>query len=208
MFFDLTQGPLKRRSLLNEIVAPRPIAWISTISNDGIVNLAPFSHFNLVSTAPAMLMFACNTPVDRPEKDTIANVRATGEFVVNIVGRSLAEAMVQTSAPLPRGEDEFEAVGLDKLQSRLVAPPRITGAPAALECRLHQIVTIDPERDGDTESQVVFGRIIAVHLDDAAVDEAGRFQCTIARNVARVGGPNYVSTDDIFAITPSFVARD
>ena len=93
MFIDPLTSPGFKRSIFNAIVAPRPIGWISSVAADGRPNLAPFSQFNLVSTAPPVVMFACNTPEDRAEKDTIANVKATGEFVVNLVSWDLRDAM-------------------------------------------------------------------------------------------------------------------
>ena len=100
-------------------------------------------------------MFSCNTPSDRAEKDTVANVRATGEFVTNLVSRELAEAMNRTSTPLPHGDDEFRLAGLTKASSVRVRPPRVAASPAAFECRLLQLVEIDPEEAGDTPSTIV-----------------------------------------------------
>ena len=104
MFLDLAATPGFKRTLFNAIVAPRPIGWISTVDTLGRVNLAPFSHFNLVSTAPPVVMFSCNAPADRPEKDTIANVRETGEFVTNLVTWSLRQPMncLLYTSPSPR----------------------------------------------------------------------------------------------------------
>jgi len=125
MFLDPETAPGFKRSLFNAIVAPRPIGWISSLSATGVANLAPFSHFNLVSTAPPVLIFSCNAAGDRPEKDTLANVRATGEFVANLVTWDLREAMNQTSLNVPHGTDEFALAGLEKLASVKVRPPRV-----------------------------------------------------------------------------------
>ena len=204
MFFDLSNAPGFKRSIFNAIVAPRPIGWISSMSADGRVNLAPFSHFNLVSTAPPVLIFSCNTPADRPEKDSIANVRATGEFVYNLVTRELVEAMNATSAPVPRGVDEFELAGLEKAACIQVRPPRVKASPAAFECKLLRFVEIEPERPGDTASTVVFGRIIGVHIADGFLDDKGRFDTARARPMTRLGGIQYAEAGTIFELPSAF----
>jgi len=204
MFFDLTGDPALKRTVFNAIVAPRPIGWISSVDAGGRTNLAPFSHFNLVSTAPAVLMFSCNTPADRPQKDTIANVRATGEFVANLVSRELAEAMNATSAPVPAGVDEFDLAGLQKAASVLVRPPRVAASPAALECRVLRFVDIEPERPGDTRSTVVFGRVVGVHIAEGFLDANGRFDTAKARPLTRLGGNQYAEAGPVFELASAF----
>ncbi|MBX6319290.1 flavin reductase family protein [Pigmentiphaga sp.] len=197
MFLDLETATDYRRGLFNAIVAPRPIGWISTLDRAGRANLAPFSHFNLVSTAPPVLIFSCNAAADRPEKDTVANVRATGEFVANLATWDLREAMNKTSLNLPPGVDEFEFAGLEKLPSMKVAPPRVAASPAHLECRLLRIVEIEPTRSGETHSSVVFGSIVAVHLDDEYVDAQGRFDVARALPLTRLGGAQYATVGEL-----------
>lgn len=204
MFHDLLAPSDFKRSIFNAIVAPRPIGWISSMGKDGHVNLAPFSHFNLVSTAPPVLIFSCNTPADRAEKDTLANVRATGEFVYNLVTRDLVEAMNATSAPAPYGVDEFELAGLAKAPSVHVRPPRVQASPAAFECRVLRIVTIEPEGPGDTSSNVVFGRVIGVHIEDGFMDAKGRFDTARARPMTRLGGIQYAEAGPIFELPSAF----
>ncbi len=191
MFLDPESTVGFKRSLFNAIVAPRPIGWISTLSAAGKVNLAPFSHFNLVSTSPPILIFSCNEPADRQEKDTLANVRATGEFVTNLVTWELRDAMNMSSFNAPSGVDEFELSGLEKAACVKVRPPRVATSPANLECRLLRIVEIEPEHPGETRSSVVFGRIVGVHLDEAYVDEAGRFDVARTLPLTRLGGSQY-----------------
>ena len=174
------------------------------MSIDGRVNLAPFSHFNLVSTAPPVLIFSCNTPADRGEKDTLANVRATGEFVYNLVTRDLAEAMNSTSAPAPYGTDEFALAGIAKADCVKVRPPRVKASPAALECRVLRIVQIDPEAPGDTSSNVVFGRIVGVHIAEGFLDAKGRFDTARAHPLARLGGLQYAEAGAIFELPSAF----
>lgn len=197
MYIDLAATPDFKRSVFNAIVAPRPIGWISTMSADGRVNLAPFSHFNLVSTAPPVVMFACNAPDDRHEKDTIVNVRETGQFVTNLVTWDLREAMNNSSFNAPYGVDEFELAGLEKAASVKVRPPRVAASPASMECELLQIIDIEPVGPGDTFSNVVLGRVVALHMDDRFVDAGGRFDVVRTRPLTRLGGSQYASTGDL-----------
>lgn len=207
VFHDLRNAPAFKRSIFNAIVAPRPIGWISSMSAAGHCNLAPFSHFNMVSTAPPVLMFSCNTPADRPEKDTIANVRETGEFVYNLVTRDLTEQMNATSAALPHGTDEFDVAGLAKAPCQHVRAPRVAASPASMECRLLRFVEIEPELPGETASIVVFGRIIGLHTAEGFIDANGRFDTARARPMARLGGNQYAEAGPIFEMAAPFVKR-
>lgn len=208
MFFDPLTAPGFKRSIFNAIVAPRPIGWISSMSREGVANLAPFSQFNLVSTSPPVVMFACNTPADRVDKDTLANVRATGEFVVNLVSWNLREAMNLTSAPLPHGEDEFEAAGLAKAASHRVHPPRVAASPANLECRVIRLVRIEPAFPGETLSTVVFGRVLGLHIQDGYLDADGRFDTLKAQPATRLGGNQYATVGDVIEMAAPFRRHD
>lgn len=207
LFVDPSGEPF-RRALINEIVAPRPIAWISTLDAEGRANLAPFSHFNVISSAPPMVMFACNTPTDRALKDTVSNVIASKEFVVNMASFSQRDAMVETSAPLAAGIDEFARTGIARAASRLVRPPRVALAPASLECRLERMIIIPGEGPGESNSQVVFGRVVGIQLRADLVDDRGRFQTLLAQPLGRLGGIDYVATGETFTLPPRFKARD
>jgi flavin reductase (DIM6/NTAB) family NADH-FMN oxidoreductase RutF len=193
MFLDPANTPGFKRTLFNSIVAPRPIGWISTINSKGQVNLAPFSHFNLVSTAPPVVMFSCNAPADRHEKDTVTNIRETGEFVTNLVTWTLRESMNMSSIVAPYGTDEFELAGLEKAPSVMVRPPRVAASPASMECRLLQILDIEPTGPGETFSRVVFGRIVGVHLNERFVGADGRFDTVLAEPLTRLDGNRYAS---------------
>ncbi len=204
MFIDPLATPGFKRSIFNAIVAPRPIGWISSIAPDGTANLAPFSQFNLVSTAPPVVMFACNTPEDRDAKDTITNVSASGEFVVNLVSWDLREAMNATSSPLPYGVDEFEHAGLEKAPSTMVAPPRVAASPASLECRVLQLVHIAPEHPGETVSTVVFGRVVGLHIREGFLDAEGRFDTVKAQPITRLGGFQYAALGEVIEMRSPF----
>lgn len=204
MFIDPLTAPGFKRSIFNAIVAPRPIGWISSVALDGRANLAPFSQFNLVSTAPPIVMFACNTPADRDEKDTVANVIATGEFVVNLVSWDLREAMNLTSTPLPHGEDEFAHAAVQKSPSVMVAPPRVTASPANLECKLIRTLRIEPEHPGETPSTVVFGRVVGLHIQPDYLDAEGRFDTVKARPATRLGGFQYATVGEVVEMRSPF----
>ncbi len=183
------------------IVAPRPIGWISTLDPEGRANLAPYSFFNGVADAPPMVMYATTgRKIGRPEtKDSLTNIRASGEFVVNIVSWALKDAMNLTSGHYPPGVDEFEIAGLEKAACVEVAVPRVAAAPASLECRLVREVAL-PCADPQAENVVVFGEVVAVHIaDDMIVD--GRFDLTRHRPVARCGYRDYAVVSEVFQMT-------
>jgi flavin reductase (DIM6/NTAB) family NADH-FMN oxidoreductase RutF len=203
MFFDPKTAKLNR-GIFNAIVAPRPIGWISSQSAAGHVNLAPFSHFNIVSTAPPVILFSCNTPGDRAEKDTLSNVRSTGEFVFNLATYSLRESVNMTSSPAAPEIDEFELAGLEKAPSVKVKPPRVAASPANLECQLLRIVEIEPEAPGDTSSNVVFGRVVGLHIQDEYMLANGRFDTLKAQPLTRLGGIQYAPPGTIFEMPAPF----
>lgn len=165
--------------LMTSLVVPRPIAWVSTLSTDGVRNVAPHSYFNAISSKPLILHFT-STGV----KDTLTNVRATGEFVVNIVSAELVEKMNLTAANFPPAEDEFDWAGLEAAPSSVVAPPRLAAAKAAFECRLRSVVSMG---DGN----MVFGDVIRIHVDESVMRD-GRVDPILLRPVGRLGGSGYV----------------
>lgn len=199
-FIDALDPRNLKPSLFNSVVAPRPIGWISTIDARQRVNLAPFSYFNAVSPAPAMVMFACNTPPDRAEKDTVANIRVVPEFVVNFVSFAQREAMNLSSATVPRGEDEFALAGLQALPSTHVRPPRVAGAPAHLECRVVRVLNIEPLGPGESLSTIVFGRVVGLHVDERYLDADNRFDTFSAAPLVRMGGFLYATLGETMAI--------
>lgn len=164
--------------LITSLVVPRPIAWVTSLSEEGVVNLAPHSYFNVMSSNPWILHFTSTG-----EKDTLRNVRATGEFVVNIVGRPLAETMNLTSAEHPPDVSEMEAAGLTPAPSKRVKPPRVASAPAAFECRLNDIIS-------KGNGHMVFGDVLLAHVDEALFD-GSRIDPKALRPVGRLGGSLY-----------------
>lgn len=178
------------------LVTPRPIGWISTVDTRGRANLAPYSFFNAVADTPPMVMYASTgRKVGRSEgKDTVANIRATGEFVCNVVSRALAGAMNATSASLAPGEDEFARAGLARAASHLVAPPRVAEAPAALECRLWQVIELPGE-----DNHLVLGEVVGIHIDPDAI-VAGKVDVTRFRPMARLGYRDYTDVESVFTL--------
>jgi flavin reductase (DIM6/NTAB) family NADH-FMN oxidoreductase RutF len=187
-----------RYNPLKACVAPRPIGWMTTLSAEGIVNLAPFSFFNLLSYDPPFVMFSAGTHEgDGGRKDSVANVEATGEFVYNMATWAQKDQMNQTALIIERGVDEMTAAGLEALPSRLVRPPRVKGSPVHFECRLHEVIRL-PGRKPSSEHHLVIGRVIAVHIDDAALTADGRVDLIKIRPIARLGYKDYASVDAMF----------
>jgi flavin reductase (DIM6/NTAB) family NADH-FMN oxidoreductase RutF len=187
-----------RYNPLKACVVPRPIGWMTTLSAEGIVNLAPFSFFNLLSYDPPFVMFSAGTHEgDGGRKDSVANVQATGEFVYNMATWAQKDQMNQTALIIDRGVDEMTAVGLEPLPSRLVRPPRVKGSPVHFECRLHQIIQL-PGRKPASEHHLVIGRVVAVHIDDAALTADGRVDLVKIRPIARLGYKDYARVDAVF----------
>jgi flavin reductase (DIM6/NTAB) family NADH-FMN oxidoreductase RutF len=179
------------------LVVPRPIGWVTSLSADGIVNLAPFSFFNSVGDSPPCVAFAPQgSKPDRPIKDTLANVEATGEFVCNLATYALREKMNLTSARLPAGVDEMQATGLTRMPSRLVKPPRVAESPAQLECRLLQILDL-PTWDAAERQALVLGQVIGIHIDDSLIKD-GRIDIVGVRPIARLGYSLYATVDNSF----------
>ena len=180
-FYEPAKGHGLPHDPFKAIVAPRPIGWISSRDAEGRVNLPPYSFFNAVSDRPPMVMFSSGG-----WKDSVANIQATGEFVCNLVTRALAERMNLTSAALPHGVNEFEFAGLAAAPSCIVAPPRVAEAPAALECKLVQVVQLHA-RDGSALSQyVTFGEVVGVHIDRAFLKD-GIFDLLATHPIQRAG---------------------
>ena len=181
---------------LKAIVSPRPIAWVSSLSEDGTANLAPYSFFNAFSDNPMIVAFgAGNGPKDHGKKDSEANIIATGEFVVNIVSAKLGQAMNVSSKGFPSETSEFEAAGLETAAGETVAVPRVAEAPAALECKLWQVLELP-----GGEYRMIMGEVTGVFVDDAMIRD-GRYDVTLAQHLARLGYRDYVQVDGVFELT-------
>lgn len=193
IFYEPAHGHPLRHDPLNSIVAPRPIGWISTVSAEGVRNLAPYSFFNLFNYRPPICGFA-----SIGWKHSAANAEATGAFVWNLATRALAEAMNATSTM--QDVDEFAAAGLEAAPSRLVAPPRVAASPVAFECRTTQIVRLQGVGGVETDTHLVLGEVVGVHIDPALVED-GVFSTRAADPVMRGGGPaDYFTLGEHFAM--------
>ncbi len=196
MFYRPQDGHGLAHNPFNAIVAPRPIGWIATRGADGAENLAPYSFFNAVAYVPPQVMFASTSAkTDRGDtKDSVANIRETGVFCVNVVEYAMRDAMNQTSGPWPRETDEFAHAGIDRVACETIPCSRVAGAPAALECRMTQIVTLQ-----GAANFAVFGEVVGIHLrDDCVID--GMFDVTRFSLLARLGYRDYAVIRESFTL--------
>jgi flavin reductase (DIM6/NTAB) family NADH-FMN oxidoreductase RutF len=198
MRLDFTALPPREAyGWMTSTILPRPIAWVATVSGEGRTNLAPFSFFQGVTSNPPTLMFVPVNTRDGAKKDTVRNLEQVPEFVVNLVSFALAEKMNATAALLPYGESEFEAFGIPAAPSERVRPPRVAAAPVSFECTLDRIVLIG---EGAFAANVVFGRILVAHLDDAVLAADGKPDAAKLDLVGRLGGESYTRTRDRFSL--------
>lgn len=192
MFYEPAKGHGLPHDPFKAIVAPRPIGWISTVNAAGELNLAPYSYFNALSTHPFLVWFS-----SEGRKDSAAFAAETGEFVANLVGRALAEKMNATSIDAPRGVSEFGYAGLTPAPSRLVRPPRVAEAPAALECKVTEIRRPRALDGKEAGVHVVTGEVVGVHIDEAALTD-GLFDNVKVGNLARLGYMDFTAVSEVF----------
>jgi flavin reductase (DIM6/NTAB) family NADH-FMN oxidoreductase RutF len=179
-------------------VVPRPIGWISTLNLDGRPNLAPFSFFNVVCPKPPTVLFCpMIRGTDGNTKDTLNNVKATGEFVVNIVSEELASVMVATSVEIAPDVNEFELTGLETTPSMVVGPPRVSKSLIHFECKVTRIVEIGNQPGGGS---VVIGEIVHLHVDERVLFDEDKIDLTALRPIGRLAGSAYVRVTDLFEI--------
>jgi flavin reductase (DIM6/NTAB) family NADH-FMN oxidoreductase RutF len=184
------------------IVVPRPIGWISTISTEGIANLAPYSQFNNLAYDPPYVMFsAASFPESGRRKDSAKNAADTGEFVVNMATYDLREAVNITSRFVPPEVDEAALAGLEMIPSRLVKPPRVKASPVHLECKFHSSLAL-PARVRDQVHHLVIGRVVGVHIRDDVLTPDGKIDVAKIRPLARLGYFDYTYVDKVFTMRP------
>lgn len=189
MFYRPQDGHGLPHNPFNAIVTPRPIGWISTRGSEGD-NIAPYSFFNAVAYVPPQVMFSSTTA-----KDSLANIRETEVFCVNVVSEALKEVMNASSAALPRNVDEFAHVGIEKAECETINAPRVAKAPAALECKLTQILDLP----GDANF-AVFGEVTGVHLRDDCIRD-GIFDVLSFNPVSRLGYRDFSIVRELFSLT-------
>lgn len=194
MFYEPKNGHGLPHNPSKAIVSPRPIGWISTIDGKGQVNLAPYSFFNMLSDDPFLVWFSSDGA-----KDSATNAEQTGEFVANLATGNLAEQIVATSVDAPHGVDEFGYAGLTHASCRLVKPPRVAEAAAALECKVTEVLRPRGLGGRGGGNIVVIGEVVGVHIDDAMLTD-GMFDVVKAGNLARLGYLDYSTVDSIFPL--------
>lgn len=198
MFYEIENGHGLPRNPFQSCIVPRPIGWISTLSADGIPNLAPFSFFNGALSEPPMVVFTCSAPAEggRQAKDTLVNIEATGEFVTSMSTEALAEEMNLTSAYVAPEVNEFELAGLETLPSRLVKPPRVAASPIHMECRYWKTVELPGSPTGGRAALVV-GTVLGIHIADEVLTD-GLIDMGKIRPIGRLGYMDYAVVDTIF----------
>lgn len=194
--------PSTRYKLLIGSVVPRPIAFVSSLSPEGVVNLAPFSYFNAVGHKPLALMFSVSRKPDGSDKDTLRNVRppsegGTGEYVINLAIESYAHQVAECAEPLAYGESEFDYVNLSTAPSRVVEPPRVAESPVAFECRTLHIVPVG-------EFSMVIGQVVHLFVRDDVLQESSRIDADKLGAIGRMAGYEYCRTGDRFEIPNGF----
>ena len=194
MDFELARLPtLERYKLLIGLVIPRPIGWVSTWSENGVANCAPFSFFNAISEDPPLCILSFNLRSDGALKHTLKNIRRTGEYVVNLADESTANAMHVSSAEIPESESEFANTGLTPVPAKLVKHPRIAEAAASLECKVERRIEFGPERE------LVIGEILLIHARDGIIDpKTKRISEQHYRPIGRLFGSRYCTTRQRF----------
>ncbi|MBM4002077.1 MAG: flavin reductase family protein [Planctomycetes bacterium] len=179
------------------LVTPRPIAWVTTRSAQGAINLAPFSFYNAFGANPPVVVFSPTLRRDGTKKDTLRNIERDGEFVINASVERYLEAINLSSRELPPEESELELVGLSAESSMLVAPPRVAGTPFAFECRLRQLLPIG---DGPISANLVIGDVVSIYVDESILDDKRRPDPRKVQAVARLGGEYWCRTSDLFQL--------
>ena len=199
MFYEVKNSHCLPHDPFKSCIVPRPIGWISTVSKEGIVNLAPYSFFNGCGDDPPQLMYApSGENVEGTMKDSLVNVETTGEFVANMVTWDLRTQMNESARHVPSDVDEMELAGLETEPSQLVEPPRVKASPIHLECKYIRTVELRSNRDR-YRNFVVFGEIIGIHIRDAVMTD-GMVDVTKFKPIARLGYMDYSVTDNVFTM--------
>lgn len=195
------RDPSLKYDPIKAIVAPRPIGWISTLSLDGVANLAPYSFFNAVGGMPPMLMFA-----SEGFKDSARNASDTGEFVFNYASKSLSQEMNSSSSNAPSGVSEFEHYGIEQAESQIVAAPRVAQANAAMECKVTSVIETNDVEGNLTGAVIIIGQVVGVHIKDEMLRD-GKFDVKLAEPISRLGYMDFGLTADLHEmLRPEFKA--
>ncbi len=195
------QGPREMHKLIIGCVVPRPIAWISTLDSEGATNLAPFSFFNGVASNPPTVSVSFSYNPDREDhrKDTLRNILATGEFVVNTVGEPQEKNMHASSGDYPLGRSEIDALGLTTVPSKTIAPPRIGESSVAFECVLDRTIQIGA---GPGSATLVLGRVLSIEVEDTVIGESLHVDVGALKPIGRLAGNGYCYVRELFDLGP------
>ena len=199
MFYKITNGHKLPHDPFKSLIVPRPIGWVSSVSPQNGVNLAPFSFFNAISSDPPMVVLGINgTHVEGGDKDTLSNIKQTKDFVVNIATWELRDQMNQTSASLPRNVDEMDVAKLRAKPSTLIRSPSVENSPVNMECILHKIIYL-PSSDSSSENVCVIGQVVGIHISDNILSE-GIIDMDKFKPIARLGYSDYTVVDQTFSM--------
>jgi flavin reductase (DIM6/NTAB) family NADH-FMN oxidoreductase RutF len=185
------------RDPFKSCVIPRPIGWISTISREGVHNLAPFSQFQNLTFDPPYVMFASNQKTTGRRKDSVANAEQTGEFVWNMATYELREAVNKSAEEVPPDVDEFDLAGVTKAASQIVKACRVAESPVHFECAYYQTIRL-PGNGTMGTVDIVFGRVIGIHIKDEVIGADGKIDVLKIRPIARLGYHDYTSVESVF----------
>ena len=198
MLVDIKSTPaMEVYQMLVGLVTPRPIAWVTTRSKSGVVNLAPFSFFNMFGANPPVVVFSPTQKRDGSKKDTLRNIEANGEFVINASTEKHAELINLSSAMLPIEESELALTGQSTIASTSIQTPRLADVPFALECRVLQIV---PVGQGPISANLVIGEVLTLHVDDEILGEDSYPDPRKLKAIARLGNEYWCRTQDLFQL--------
>ena len=202
MEFDFNRLPAQDRyRLLVSFVPPRPIALVTTVDENGINNAAPMSFFNVFSQDPPIVILGMQARPNGSLKDTVRNIRRSGEFVVHMVDMAIAKQMIVTGINFPSDVDEIDAAGLTALPSVQVAPPRIAESPCAMECVIEQTIEYGPR-------SIILGKVVHMHVRKDCLDERGRYvNPAVYQPIARLHADNYITSDRQIVLPPARLAN-
>jgi flavin reductase (DIM6/NTAB) family NADH-FMN oxidoreductase RutF len=201
MDYRTTDKQTYPQDVFKSCTVPRPIGWLSTVSRDGVANLAPFSQWQNLTFDPPTVMFAANQTPNGDRKDTVINAEATGWFVWNMATWELREAVAASGRAVPPEVDEFELTGLEKERCVEAPAPRVKASPCHFECRYLQTIRI-PGDSPIAAVDLVIGRVEVVHIDDDVIDGNGRLDVLRVRPLARLGYMDYTSVESVFEMRP------
>lgn len=195
MFYDTKLNNHKMKyNPFKACLVPRPIAWISSINEEGIVNVAPYSYFNAVADIPPTIMFSSSAKADGFDKDSLRNIEASGEFVVNIASYHLRDQLNQSSKPLNHGVSEAEVFAIETAPSIMIKPPRIKQAAISFECNYLQTIELE-----EAKTKIILGQVIGIYIDDEIISD-GKVDITKLKPLARLGYNEYTFIEKTFTM--------